>query len=113
MPQVLGEATKPVGGLTAKVAVTFLAALIVIEQMPMPEHAPLHPVKVEPAFGVAVRVTMVLCAKEEEQFVVQVIPVGTEVTVPEPAPLMVTPRAYTLRANVAETVQLLMIAPVV
>ena len=40
-----------------KVAVTDRAALMVTVQMPVPVHAPPQPPKVEPAAGVAVRVT--------------------------------------------------------
>ena len=42
----------------ANVAVTDLAALMVTEQVPVPEHAPPQPVKVEPLAGLAVRVTV-------------------------------------------------------
>ena len=44
---------------TMKVAVTDLAAFMVTWQEPVPEQAPLQPVKVEPAAGAAVRVTTV------------------------------------------------------
>ena len=42
-----------------KVAVTVVAAFIVMEQMPVPEHPPLHPVKLLPEAGAAVRVIVV------------------------------------------------------
>jgi hypothetical protein len=42
------------------VAVTLLAASIGTLHVPVPEQAPLQPVKVEPAVGVAVRVTEAL-----------------------------------------------------
>ena len=41
----------------ANVAVTDVAAFIVTVQVPVPEHAPDHPVKVYPLFGEAVKVT--------------------------------------------------------
>jgi hypothetical protein len=44
---------------SANVAVTEVFALSVTEQAPVPLHAPLQPVKVEPVAGVAVRVTAV------------------------------------------------------
>src|ERR1039457_1190763 len=43
------------GGITVKVAVTLWSRLIVTLQTPVPEQAPLQPVNVEPAAGVAVR----------------------------------------------------------
>ena len=43
-----------------KLAVAALAALIVTMQRPVPEQAPLQPVKVAPVLGVAVRETEVL-----------------------------------------------------
>jgi hypothetical protein len=41
------------------VAVTLVAALTVTAQVPVPEQAPLHPAKAEPAAGVAVSVRAV------------------------------------------------------
>ena len=42
------------------VAVTLCACVMETVQAPVPAHAPLQPVKVEPVAGVAVRVTEVL-----------------------------------------------------
>ena len=45
---------------TLNVAVTAVAAVTVVVHVPTPEHAPDHPVKVDPASAVAVSVTRVL-----------------------------------------------------
>jgi hypothetical protein len=46
-------------GIASSVAVTDLAESMVTIQLPIPVQAPLHPEKVDPASGVAVRVTVV------------------------------------------------------
>jgi hypothetical protein len=73
-----------------KVAVTVWSAFMETTQVPVPEQAPLQPVKVAGAVGLAVSVTAVLMAKVELQIVGQLMPAGELVTVP--APLMVTVR---------------------
>ena len=76
-----------------KLPVTLFACDMVTEQVPVPEQAPLQPVKVEPLIALAVRVTAVLAAKaalHAVPFCPQVIPVGLEVMVPAPAPPFVT-----------------------
>src|SRR2546430_790122 len=62
--------------------------------MPVPVHAPPQPPKVEPAAGVAVRVTGVPLSYEAEQFPPQLILGGfsEEVTVPSPSPWRITDR---------------------
>jgi hypothetical protein len=80
--------TVKVTGVAVKVAVTEAAA--VTAHVPVPEHAPLQPAKVEPAAGAAVRVTTVGGVKDCEQLAPQLIPVGVLVTVPVPVPLLVT-----------------------
>src|SRR2546430_4969332 len=62
--------------------------------MPVPVHAPPQPPKVEPAAGVAVRVTGVPLSYEAEQFPPQLILGGfsEEVTVPSPSPWRITER---------------------
>ena len=80
-----------VGDDPANVAVTVVAPLSVTVQVPVPEQPPpLQPVKVEPAVGAAVNVTAVPLANAAEHVGPQVIPVGLLVTVPVPAPVLVT-----------------------
>ena len=68
------------------VAVTFEAALPETVQEPIPVHAPLHPVNVEPVAGVATNVTCV----PELTSAVQVPPqlIAPPVTVPVPVPAL-------------------------
>ena len=76
---------------TAKVAITVVAALSVTVHVPVPEQPPpLQPVKVEPAAGVAVKVTAAPLANAEEHVAPQEIPAGLLVTVPVPAPDLLT-----------------------
>src|SRR3989338_4511091 len=82
-----------------KVAVQFLAAFMVTE--PSEQSAsPLHPEKVEPALGEAVRVTLVPELYGSEQSAPQLMPAGSEVTVPEPVPDLVTVRGYVIGVQV-------------
>src|SRR6267142_1878364 len=75
----------------AKVAVTEVAALRVTVQVPVPEQPPpLQPEKVEPAAGVAVRVTAVPLANGAEHVAPQAMPTGALETVPLPAPALLT-----------------------
>ena len=75
-------------------AVTVSAAFIVTAHGLIPEHpAPLHPTNALPLAGVAVSVTTVPLAKLAAQLgpvPVQLIPLGTLVTVPVPVPGSVT-----------------------
>jgi hypothetical protein len=73
-----------------KIAVTASAAVSRTVQVVAPEQAPLQPVKVLLAAGVSLSVTWVFCGKLAEQVVGQLIPAGVLVTVPAPAPAMVT-----------------------
>ncbi len=77
-----------------KVAVTDCAADMVTEQVLVPVQLPLHPVKVEPAAAVAVRVTAVLSAYASVQSLPQLTPTGLLLTVPVPVPALVTVRGY-------------------
>ena len=88
-------------GFVKKVAVTEVAALTVTVQAPVPEQAPLQPAKEEPAAGVAVRVMGVPKGTACEQVAPQVMP--PPVTVPTPAPLLVTDRVIGCSLKVAVT----------
>ncbi len=73
---------------------TVVVAVKVTVQEPVPEHPPpLQPEKVEPAAGVAVRVTAAPLEKFAEQLVPQLMPAGELVTVPLPVPAGTTARA--------------------
>ena len=74
----------------ANVAVTFLEAFIVTTQLPVPVHAPPQPVKIEVAFGVATSVTDVSPMNVVAHVAPQSSPKGMELTVPNPAPALVT-----------------------
>src|SRR5204863_623561 len=90
---------------SVNVAVTVVAAESVTVQAPVPEHPPpLQLLKVEPAAGVAVRVTAVPLVKLAEQVAPQLIPAGALVTVPLPVPALLTVSAKVGRAKVAVTV---------
>jgi hypothetical protein len=73
-------------GVVVNVAVTLLAASSVTKQLPVPVHAPLQPVKVEPVAGVALNATLVPPTKLELHDAPQSIPLGLEPTVPLPVP---------------------------
>lgn len=66
------------GGGAVNVAVTVTFEFMVTVQLPVPEHAPDHPLNVEPLLGIAVRVTTVPA--------MYVGPVGLAVAVPVPVP---------------------------
>src|SRR5437870_639690 len=78
--------------LAPNVAVTVLTVFTVSVHVLAPVHAPLHPAKVNPASGVAVNVTFAPGGKLALQVVLQLIPAGALVTVPVPAPAVVTVR---------------------
>jgi hypothetical protein len=80
-------------GCTAKVAVTVLAAFSVMVHAPVPVHAPLQPVNIAPAPGVAVRATTVPLLNVAKHVAPQLMPAGALVMVPDPAPARLTVRA--------------------
>jgi len=77
----------------AKVAVTELAELKVRLHAAVPVHAPDQPLKTLLAAGVSVSVTGVFGGNVAEQVPGHAIPAGLLVTVPDPAPAMVTDKA--------------------
>ena len=92
--------------LPVNVAVKLRAWLIATVQGPVPVQAPLQPVKVEPVVAAAVRVTGVPAGKAPLQVLLHAIPVGEDVTMPDPVPLMVRVRGYVVevpRVKVAVT----------
>src|SRR5206468_7389252 len=90
---------------SSKLAVTVVAAFSVTAQVPVPEQPPpLHPVNVEPAAGVAVRVTTVPFANDAEHGPPHEMPAGALATVPVPAPALLTVSVKVGTAKVAVTV---------
>ncbi len=88
-----------------KVAVTLVAAVMVTVQVPVPvQPAPLQPVKVDVASGVAVRVTLVLSRRLSEQVAPHARPPVDEVTVPVPVPARTTVSVCCVGWKVAVTV---------
>ena len=68
-----------------------VAALSVTVQVPVPEQLPpLQPVNVDPAAGAAVKVTVVPPGNAAEHVAPQEMPAGALVTVPVPAPVLLT-----------------------
>ena len=80
------------GGAGPKLAVTPVFELIVTTHEPVPEQAPLQPVKTEPEAGVAARLTDVPELYVAEHVAPQLMPAGELDTVPEPVPEGVTDR---------------------
>src|SRR3954454_2434562 len=78
------------GAWALKVAVTAALALRVTVQGPEPLHAPDHPPKVDPALGVADKVTAVPLGKVAVQVDPQLMPAGVLVMVPAPPPAVWT-----------------------
>jgi hypothetical protein len=64
--------------------VTLRAAVIDRAQLPVPVHAPLHPLNVKPLAATAVRATEVEEAKEALHVLPQLIPAGFELICPLP-----------------------------
>jgi hypothetical protein len=91
LPEPAPSVTESVYVLSVKLAVTVVAAVIVTVHVPVPLHPPpLQPLKTEPVAGVAVSVTGVPWLTDCAQVAPQLIPVGDDVTVPAPVPLLLT-----------------------
>ena len=74
---------------------TEVVPFIINVHCPVPEHPPPdQPVNTEPDVAAAVSVTEVPESYDVEQVAPQLIPVGDDVTVPEPIPLLLTVRVY-------------------
>jgi hypothetical protein len=108
LPVTLGTTQR---GSDAKVAVAELSAVRLIVHAPAPEHAPDHPVKVDPAAGLSVSVSAAPSGNGCEQAEPQSIPAGVEVTAPRPLPDVATVNVFgqrvaapTLTATGAEAI---------
>ena len=110
VPKSIEETVIPqLGTAGANVAVTVCAAVTAVahgftnpeEHVPLP---PDQPEKTEPAFAVAVSVTVVPLLYGSEQSAPQLIPAGLLVTVPDPVPSLVTDKVNCCGAKVAVTV---------
>jgi hypothetical protein len=85
------------------VAVTLVKAFSVTVHVPVPEHAPLQPAKLVPMSGVAVSVTVVPLGKLQLHVAPQEMPDGELVTVPVPAPDLLTDKICVGPVNDAVT----------
>jgi hypothetical protein len=78
--------------VVSKVAVTLVAWFTLTMHEPVPVQAPDQPAKVEPVAAAAVRVTLVPETRLALQVLPQLMPAGELVTVPLPAPALLTLR---------------------
>src|SRR5947209_10671567 len=89
---------------------------MVTTQLPLPVHAPVHPVKVEPVVAEGVNVTCVPLLKLALHVVPQLIPAGLLVTVPVPVPAFVTVKGkvvgLVVTVAVTDCLALIVITPV-
>src|SRR5262245_41348467 len=90
---IVGTGLGPSGRSTrsvSKVAFTPVSAFIVTTHAPVPEQAPVQPMKVEPEVALALSVIVVPTPTGWAQVAPQVMAAGALVTVPEPVPSFVT-----------------------
>jgi hypothetical protein len=86
------------------VAVTDAAAVrLTVHESAVPVQPPPQPAKVEPVDGDAVRVMVLPTSKVLAHVAPHEMPVGKDVTVPEPVPIVVTASVAPLLVNVAVT----------
>src|SRR5215469_5379572 len=71
---------------TSKSASAACGWVILTEQAPVPEHAPVHPLNTEPGAATGVSVTVEFWKKLKSHWGSQLIPSGLLVTVPDPPP---------------------------
>ena len=89
--------------LRVKLAVTVRSLLMVTLHVPVPEQPPPdHPAKVEPVAAAAVSVTPPLWENGKLHVEPQLIPDGTDVTEPVPAPVFVMVRVCGTVSSVKE-----------
>jgi hypothetical protein len=86
----LSEARPPLAGAAERIAPTAVSLSRVRLHGAVPEHAPVHPVKVEPSLGFAVNVTDDPVVNLALHVSPQLMPAGALVTVPVPLPEFVT-----------------------
>jgi hypothetical protein len=87
------------------VAMAVVFAATVTVHGPVPTHpTPFHPLNVEPGAGVAVSVTVEPLRTDCEQVAPQLMPLGTDVTVPNPTPFLVTESVNVGRWKLAPSV---------
>src|SRR3954469_8511181 len=89
---------------SVSLAATLVAPVIVVVQVrPVPVQPPVQPSNLEPVAGVAVKVTAWPKLKPALHVAPQLIPAGTDVTVPAPLPGLVTVSRNGSSVNVAAT----------
>jgi len=86
VPDPLPERVTLSTGKTLKAAVTCVLPVSLMVQGEVPVQAPLQPMKLEPEFAAAVKVTVLSALKAELHEWPQLIPPGLLVTVPAPLP---------------------------
>jgi len=96
-------ATVSANAFIVKVAVTDFASVNETVQEPVPEHAPVQPVKIESEVGAAASETEVPALKFAAQVLPQEIPAGVDNTEPLPVPAFATVSANTFFVKVAVT----------